>query len=105
VFSIVLCSVHDPAPALSELRRVLRSGGELRFYEHVLAHPKWDARFQRLADATIWPRVAGGCHLARDTEAGIARAGYRIEECERFPFRPVPLLPPDPMILGTARRP
>lgn len=35
------------------------------------AHPKWESRFQRLADATFWPHVAGGCHLARDTTSAI----------------------------------
>jgi hypothetical protein len=59
----------------------------------------------RLADATFWPHVAGGCHLARDTTSAIKQAGFVIETCERFPFTPAPFLPPDPHILGTARRP
>ena len=62
-------------------------------------------RYQRFADATFWPRVAGGCHLARDTTNGIERAGFQIETCERFPFSPAPFIPPHPHILGTARRP
>ncbi|HET7519663.1 MAG TPA: class I SAM-dependent methyltransferase [Actinomycetes bacterium] len=37
VASLVLCSVPDQARALAELRRVLRPGGELRFFEHVQA--------------------------------------------------------------------
>ena len=36
VVSLVLCSVPDQAAALAEIRRVLRPGGELRFYEHVI---------------------------------------------------------------------
>lgn len=105
VAALVLCTVPDQQRALAELFRVIRPGGELRFYEHVVAHPKWESRFQRLADATFWPHVAGGCHLARDTTSGIEQAGFVIETCERFPFSPAPFLLPDPHILGTARRP
>jgi ubiquinone/menaquinone biosynthesis C-methylase UbiE len=105
VAALVLCTVPDQRQALAELFRVIRPGGELRFYEHVIAHPKWESRFQRLADATFWPRVAGGCHLARDTTSAIEQAGFAIETCERFPFSPAPLIPPDPHILGIARRP
>src|SRR6266508_2488374 len=37
VASLVLCSVPDQAEALAEMRRVLKPGGELRFYEHVIS--------------------------------------------------------------------
>jgi len=105
VAALVLCTVPDQQSALAELFRVIRLGGELRFYEHVVADRKWEARYQRFADDTFWPHVAGGCHLARDTRIGIEQAGFQIEMCERFPFSPAPFLPPDPHILGVARRP
>ena len=105
VASLVLCSVPDQAAALAEMRRVLRSGGELRFYEHVISHEPRMARVQRTADATLWPRLAGGCHAARDTGAAIAAAGFAVEHEERFPFRPSPVMPVVPHILGTARNP
>ena len=104
VAALVLCTVPDPSRALAELFRVIRPGGELRFYEHVVSERPREARFQRLADATLWPRLAGGCHLSRDTAAAIERAGFTIETSERFVFSPAPLLPADPHILGTARR-
>jgi ubiquinone/menaquinone biosynthesis C-methylase UbiE len=105
VAALVLCTVPDQPAALAELYRVIRPGGELRFYEHVVGHSKWESRYQRFADATFWPRVAGGCHLARDTKTGIEQAGFAIETCDRFPFSPAPFIPPDQHILGVARRP
>ena len=105
VAALVLCTVPDQQAALAELHRVIRPGGELRFYEHVVGHGRLESRFQRLADATFWPHVAGGCHLARDTTSGIEQAGFVIHTLERFPFSPAWFLPPDPHILGTARRP
>jgi SAM-dependent methyltransferase len=104
VASLMLCSVPDQARALAEFHRVIRPGGELRFYEHVVARRPAAVRLQRLADATFWPRLLGGCHLTRDTGAAIEAAGFVIERCERFPFSPGPPVPPIPHILGIARR-
>ena len=104
VASLVLCSVPDQQRALAEFHRVIRPGGELRFYEHVVAERPLAARLQRLADATFWPRVGGGCHLARDTGVAIEEAGFTVESSERFPFTPGAPVPPIPHILGVARR-
>src|ERR1700704_447963 len=46
----VLCSVADPVTALRELARVIRPGGELRFYEHVAARARRLALLQRALD-------------------------------------------------------
>lgn len=105
VASLVLCSVPDQARALAELRRVIGSGGELRFYEHVVSKRPLQARLQRLADATFWPLVGGGCHMSRDTARAIEEAGFAIESHERFPFSPGAPVPPLAHVLGIARRP
>lgn len=104
VASLVLCSVPDQATSLGELRRVLRRGGELRFYEHVRPDSRLKAAvWQRLDDWNIWPRIAGGCHATRDTEAAIRDAGFEFERCRRFMFSGGPGVVPH--ILGVARCP
>jgi SAM-dependent methyltransferase len=105
VASLVLCSVPEQDRALAELRRVIRPGGELRFYEHVRAQDAGHARSQDRIDR-LWPRFSGGCHPNRDTPAAIEAAGFHIERCERFTFRPFFLLKAiEPHVIGVARRP
>lgn len=106
VVSLVLCSVEDQAEALAELYRVIRPGGQLRFYEHVVAEQTGVLRtVQKLADATVWPRMAGGCHTGRDTLAAITAAGFVVEDLDRFRFPERPPQPAAPHILGRAARP
>lgn len=105
VACLVLCSVRDQAAALAELRRVLRPGGELRFYEHVRAQ---DPRFARYQDVMrpLWKVVGGNCHTNRDTAAAIEQAGFAINAIERFRFPPKgPPLPVLPHVLGRATSP
>ena len=104
VASLVLCSVADAATALAQIHRVLRPEGELRFFEHVASPRRAPRALQRAADATVWPRLSGGCRLARHTDRLIEQAGFAIERCERFTFRIPPLDPPKTHILGVARR-
>jgi ubiquinone/menaquinone biosynthesis C-methylase UbiE len=76
VVSLVLCTVPSPQRALAELRRVLKPDGELRFFEHVRSQDPRKARLQRRLDRSgSWPRLAGGCHCARDTVSAIEAAG------------------------------
>ena len=103
VSSLVLCSVIDQEIALAELHRVLMPGGELRFYEHVIAERGLGKAVQAGLDGSgIWPHLGAGCHLARDTVGAIAAAGFTVEQVRRFTSGPG--RHGLPFVLGTARR-
>jgi len=105
VASLVLCSVPDQQASLRELRRVIRPGGDLRFYEHVRSEREGFARVQRIVDV-VWPHVAAGCHTHRDTVGAIRREGFVVEQVRAFAFRvSLTALPVTPHTIGRARRP
>ena len=100
----VLCSVPDEHAALADMRRVLRPGGELRFYEHVRGRRPARARWQDAVDR-VWPRLMGGCHPNRDTLGAIEEAGFQLDRCRGFHFPAgARVFPVAPRILGVARR-
>ena len=101
----ILCSVRDPAAALHELRRVLKPGGELRFWEHVRSGNAVFRVLQRATDKLFWTRALGGCETTRDTSAAIGAAGFEIVRFERgFHSSSLITITSAPYILGTARR-
>lgn len=104
VASLVLCSVPNQATALAEIRRVLRPGGMLAFYEHVRSENRLLAAAEDLL-APAWQRMAGGCHPNRDTLQAITAAGFTVQSSRRFGFSAGPLAPPVAHILGTATSP
>lgn len=103
VASLVLCSVRDQGVALKEMRRVLRPGGELRFYEHVRsANPMFGALEDLITP--VWSRLGGGCHPNRNTVDAVASAGFTITDVQEFPFAPAPGQPRVRHVIGHAVR-
>lgn len=78
VCTYTLCSVNDPVRVLSEMRRVLRRGGQLLFLEHGLSPDAGVAVWQRRIEP-LWKPLMGGCHLSRAVTGSVFKAGFHIE--------------------------
>jgi SAM-dependent methyltransferase len=103
VCSLVLCSVDEPDRVVRQLLSLLKPGGELRYLEHV-ASSGGRGRLQKVADATLWPRVAGNCHTHRHTEQTIVNAGFLVSGARREV--PIPAwLPVAEVAIGRAVKP
>ena len=79
VMTFTLCSINDVIPALQEMARVLKPGGQLLFCEHGLAPDPSVAQWQHRL-TPLWKPIAGGCHLDRNIPALIEAGGFIIEE-------------------------
>jgi len=77
VCTFTLCSVHTPAAALAEARRVLKPGGRFLYCEHGLSPDADVAKWQRRIEP-VWKRIAGGCHLTRPVTTAIEAAGFTV---------------------------
>lgn len=103
ICSLVLCSVSSPKRALSEIKRVLKPGGELRVYEHVRYDYPFGAFWQDLI-APAWRWIGAGCNPNRDTAASIREAGFEFQRL-RVKYTAPPLPPMffvRPHIIGVA---
>lgn len=102
VSTLVLCSVPALGPAVAEIRRLLRPGGELRLIEHVAADGL-EHRLQR-ALGPAWTWLEGSCHLDHETRTALAAGGFDVSGLEQSV---VPGTPPllRTMLRGTAVAP
>lgn len=84
--TLVFCSVPAADRGLRELRRVLRPGAPVRFFEHVRSERPLGALLQHLSNP-VWRWMMDGCNLNRDTVAAIRAAGFAIERVQAHDIR------------------
>jgi ubiquinone/menaquinone biosynthesis C-methylase UbiE len=103
VFTLVLCTVPDPAAAIDEAARVLRPGGRLIFIEHVRSEDQKIARWQDRLERP-WRFCGDGCHCNRDTVSTIDASSLTLEAVEKSTL---PKAPPivRPLVVGSALAP
>ena len=95
VITFVLCTIPDWQSSLQEVRRVLKPGGRVLFSEHGLAPDEGVAKWQRRIEP-VWKKMAGGCHLTRDTKQMLEAEGFDLDWHETM------YLPNTPRIAGFA---
>lgn len=93
VITFVLCTIPDWESALSEVRRVLKPGGEVLFSEHGLSPDAGVAKWQRRIEP-VWKQLAGGCHLTRDTGVLLSSSGFQLNRIDHM------YLPHAPKVAG-----
>jgi ubiquinone/menaquinone biosynthesis C-methylase UbiE len=74
--TLVLCSVHDPAKVIAEIKRVLKPGGKLIFIEHVAAPKQTGLRLLQNIFNPVNRIIADGCNCNRETWTFIQEAGF-----------------------------
>ncbi|MDZ7731128.1 MAG: class I SAM-dependent methyltransferase [Natrialbaceae archaeon] len=100
VAGLVFCTIEDPDTALDEVVRVLRSGGEFRFLEHV--HGSGITGVGQDFIEPLWSRLAGGCRLTRDSvEHFVAHESLEVLEIERVGAG---IFPASPVVRGRLRK-
>ena len=68
-----LCTIPDPEQTLNALvNEVLKPGGTLLFYEHVLS-PRDDVAWWQRFWAPLWVRIMDGCRIDRPTHVWIEK--------------------------------
>src|SRR3954447_11731517 len=92
-----LCSIPYVNRAVTEIGRVLRSGGRFLFLEHGLSEAPGVRRWQGLL-TPLQKRIGDGCRLDLDVEAVVKQGPFREVEVGRF------LLDKTPRLVGSMYR-
>lgn len=89
VSTFTLCTIPGVVEAIRSVRRVLKPGGTLFFFEHGLSPDPPVRRWQkRLEPLFRW--AFEGCHVTRDIPSLIGKVGFNIEQMDAGYLSPFP---------------
>ena len=81
LITYTLCTISEVIPSLTDMRRVLRPGGELVFCEHGRAPDRGVSKWQDRMNP-IWKRFGGGCNLNRPVLTLLEAGGFAVRTME-----------------------
>jgi SAM-dependent methyltransferase len=89
VSTFTLCTIPGVAEAIDRLRRVLKPGGKLIFFEHGLSPDPQVRRWQQRSEP-LFRWAFEGCHVTRDIPSLLGKGGFNIEKMDAGYLSPFP---------------
>jgi len=89
VSTFTLCTIPGVIEALRRIRKVLRPGGQLIFFEHGLSPDSSVQKWQNRSEP-LFRWVFEGCHVTREVPFLINRSGFDIEQMNEGYLAPLP---------------
>jgi len=89
VSTFTLCTIPGVVEAIQGVRRVLKPGGKLIFFEHGLSPDPPVQRWQKRSEP-LFRLAFEGCHVTRDIPALVREGGFLIEQINEGYVSPFP---------------
>jgi SAM-dependent methyltransferase len=89
VSTFTFCTIPGVVEAIQGVRRVLKPGGKLIFFEHGLSPDPQVQRWQKRSEP-LFRWAFEGCHVTRDIPALLGKGSFNIEQMDAGYLSPFP---------------